>query len=150
MRALVGSVLFVLVAAASGCASARGAGAGGQPEEATVANLERARFAAMVAKDTAALGRYLASDLVYTHSNGAVETRDELLAHLASGQLRYGSIEPAEVRVRVLEQTAIINGRAELVVGSDRFDIRYLDVWVVRDGRWQMIAWQSTRLPQGP
>lgn len=150
MRALEVPVLWLLVAVGSGCAAARGAGPTGQPEEAAVADLERARFAAMVGKDTASLRRYLASDLVYTHSSGAVESRDEFLAHLAGGQLSYGSIEPAELRVRVVDETAIINGRAELVVGSDRFAVRYLDVWVRRDGRWQMIAWQSTRLPQVP
>ena len=27
------------------------------------------------------------------------------------------------------------------------FKIRYTDVWVNRGGKWQMVAWHSTRVP---
>lgn len=28
-----------------------------------------------------------------------------------------------------------------------RADMRFTNVWVRRDGRWQMVTWQATRLP---
>jgi hypothetical protein len=115
--------------------------------EATIASLERGRFAAVVARDTAKLRQYLADDMTYTHSSGATETRDEFLSHLAGGRYDYRSIEPTELLVRVIGETAVIEGRARLVVGEDRFMLRFIDVWARRNGRWQMIAWQSTRLP---
>ena len=47
--------------------------------------------------------------------------------------------------------TAIVNGEAKLSVTTDgktnSFSLRYTDVWVMRDNKWQMVSWQSTRLP---
>ena len=32
--------------------------------------------------------------------------------------------------------------------GNDlSFDVRFTDVWAKRDGCWQMVAWQWTKLP---
>jgi hypothetical protein len=28
------------------------------------------------------------------------------------------------------------------------FGVRFTDVYVNKDGQWQMVAWQSTRLPE--
>ncbi|MBA3888318.1 MAG: nuclear transport factor 2 family protein, partial [Acidobacteria bacterium] len=35
-----------------------------------------------------------------------------------------------------------------LVAGKEsRTHMRFTNVWVQRGGRWQMVAWQSTRMP---
>ena len=31
--------------------------------------------------------------------------------------------------------------------GENVLKLSFLDVWQKRNGKWQMIAWQSTRLP---
>ena len=45
----------------------------------------------------------------------------------------------------------LIRGQARVTVASNgkpsSFDIGYDDVWVWKDGRWQLISWRSTRLP---
>ena len=138
---------LLLSASLAGCAPPAVSERGQADAEATIAGLERERFAAVVARDTARLRQYLADDVTYTHSSGATETRDEFLSHLSWGRSDYRSIEPTELRVRVVGETAVIEGRARLVVGEDRFMLRFIDVWARRNGRWQMIAWQSTRLP---
>lgn len=143
MRALL---LLAGVIVLGGCTIERtSATAGGVTG--TIAALERARFAAMVAGDTVALRRYLGADLTYTHSSGATETRAQFLQHLATGQLHYRRIDPEDLQVRVLGQAAIITGRAYLVLAADSFTIRFTDVWSRADGRWRMVAWQSTRMP---
>lgn len=141
MRALLlGTGLLLLGACTVERTPATGGGVA-----ATVVALEQARFAAMVAGDTTALGRYLAADLSYTHSSGARENRAQYLQHLAAGQLQYRRIEPESLDVRVLGQAAVITGRARLVLAADSFTIRYTDVWSRADGQWRMIAWQATR-----
>jgi hypothetical protein len=45
----------------------------------------------------------------------------------------------------------VITGMARtiaLVAGRESSTVlRYTDLWVERNGRWQMVAWQSTRIP---
>ena len=36
---------------------------------------------------------------------------------------------------------------AALVADDRSLNLRYTDVWVRRNGAWQMVAWQSTLLP---
>jgi ketosteroid isomerase-like protein len=53
------------------------------------------------------------------------------------------------VRVRVHGDTAVITGRATVEVRmagrAATVPLRFLDVWVKREGRWRLLAWQSTR-----
>ena len=73
------------------------------------------------------------------------------LDSLKSGKLQFKTIEPADLQVRVYGTTAIINGTAKVSVVSEGkpkdISLRFTDVWVNRAGKWQMVAWQSTKLP---
>lgn len=120
-------------------------------EEAEVRQIEGRRFEAIVRCDFAEIDRILADDLTYTHSSGRLETKAQFLAALQSG-LRFEAIEPEEVLVRVYGDAGLVTGRAQMRVRSqDRqtsFAVRFTTVYVKRQGRWQMVAWQSTRLPE--
>ncbi|HEX2091485.1 MAG TPA: nuclear transport factor 2 family protein [Longimicrobiaceae bacterium] len=159
MNARFASLLLCVALAA--CAGGRSAGDAGdtgelpprdQETEQEVRSLEEQRFAAMVRGDTAGVGRILADDLTYTHSTGVVESRDQFLAGIAAGMFRYEAIEPEEVRVRAYGTAAVVTGRARMRVrtpaGAQAFRIRYTDVYALREGRWRMVAWQSTRIPE--
>lgn len=127
--------------------------AAGQATDASaeVLRLDEARFTAMTRADLTELNRILADDLVYTHSNGRVESKKEFIASLETGTLKYVSIQNEEKKARVYGTTALINGRARVTISSQgqqqSFVLRYLDVYVRRNNQWQMVAWQSTRLP---
>jgi ketosteroid isomerase-like protein len=138
-RLLVLCVLVQLIA----CATDRPV-----QQAAAVRDVERARFRAMVANDVEELSRLLADDVVYIHSNGEVESKADFLRRLRSGSLRYRSVEPADVRVRIYGHTAVTTGRSRMAVtsaGADReFEIRYTAVYAANAGRWQLVSWQST------
>lgn len=110
------------------------------------------RFAAMVRADTAGLERLLTADLTYTHTTGAVETREQFLAAISSRSIQYRSIEPSDVRVRVYGDTAVATGQVAMKVtakGQDvTFAARFTAVHVRQDGTWKLAAWQTTRLPE--
>jgi ketosteroid isomerase-like protein len=120
-------------------------------ESGEVLRLDEARFVAMTRADIAELNKILADDLVYTHSSGRVETKKEFIASLETGSLKYVSIQNEEKKARIYGTTALINGRAKVTISSQgqeqSFVLRYLDVYVKRNNKWQMVAWQSTRLP---
>jgi ketosteroid isomerase-like protein len=119
--------------------------------ESEIRELERQRFRAMERVDVATLNRILSDDLIYTHANGLQQTKAELIGVLGSGDFKYESIAPGdETRVRVFDQAAVVTGRASIKIktgGAEQsFKICYLDVYVKQEGRWQMVAWQSSRV----
>ena len=118
--------------------------------EQEILQLEKARIEALVRNDRAALERILADDLTYTHSSGETETKAEFLARLASGNLKYLSMEHEDVRARTYGNVAVLTGRSKvrvLLAGQERnFQIRFINAYAKRSEGWQMVAWQSTRI----
>jgi uncharacterized protein (TIGR02246 family) len=114
--------------------------------------LEERRFAAMLNRNTEALATILADDLTYTHSSGQLETKAQFLESIRSGALQYSAILPEALLVRTYGDTAVVTGQGTFKVrmqGEDRsLQLRFTDVYVRRGGSWQMVAWQSTRLPE--
>jgi hypothetical protein len=121
------------------------------PATPAVLAAEDARFAAMIAADATAMERWLAADLVYAHSTGLVQDRSQLVATIADGRTRYLAVTPGEREVVALGADAAFvrgHGRFQVAAGGDRMDmqVRYLAVYVLREGRWQLQAWQSSRI----
>src|SRR5688572_32159134 len=127
----------------------------GKPEQ-QVLQAEKDRFAAMVKGDRAALEKLLSDDLTYTHSTALMETKEQFLKSVTSGNIDYVSIVPNEKewKVRIEGNTAIINGLAAVNVidtGKDRkITIRFSTVQSNRGGAWQLRTWQSTVVPAAP
>src|SRR5437879_12999481 len=73
---------------------------------------EDRRFGAMVHADTSALGQLLATDLTYTHTDGAQHTRAALLRIVGTAACRYASIAPEAPEVRVMGSGAIVTAES--------------------------------------
>jgi len=118
----------------------------------TIHDLEAKRIAAMVQRDQATLGDLLADDLSYTHSGGMTETKAEFTALIRDRDAKhnYLGVDFAEANVTVMPggTAAMVRGRATIrLEGISPYSVLFLDVWSVRNGRWQMLAWQATRVP---
>jgi ketosteroid isomerase-like protein len=109
------------------------------------------RFQAMVKQDWGALDASLADDLVYVHSTARVESKGEHIGNLKSGKPNYRGASPRERKVRMRGDVGIVNGVSDMHVENggkeQRFTIRYLAVYAKIASRWQMTAWQSTKVP---
>ena len=116
--------------------------------EREVLRADEARVEALLANDFAALEQLLADDLTYVHSNGMLDTKESFLGSLRAGNSRYLSMDMSDVTVRALGDTGVINARFNARVQVRDREVnpqpRVLIVYAKRDGRWQMIAWQST------
>ena len=113
---------------------------------------EDERFAAMVKGDPEAMRRWFMDDLVYVHSTGVIEDREQLIASIASGRMRYVAMEPVERRViHSGAESAAVQGlaRVQVMAGPTplEFRARYLAVYGQDSGTWRLRAWQSLRLP---
>ncbi len=120
--------------------------------EQRVLEFQSARFKAMVDEDVELLERFLTDDLTYAHTTGITETKTEFLSTIASGRIDYIAIVPSEVVVRVYGDVAVLTGLARLrgAVGDREvgFTLRFLDVSRRVGDNWQLVAWQSVRVPE--
>jgi ketosteroid isomerase-like protein len=116
-----------------------------------IIDLDKKRMTAMAQKDVATLNALLADDLVYTHSTARLDTKQSLIGAMESGATVYTAVEPSDVKAQDLGDTVVLTGVAQIkvTVGGtpNAFGVRFVDVYARRNGRWQMVTWQSTRLP---
>ena len=109
--------------------------------------LENRRIEAMTSGDVDTLNEILADDLIYTHTTARIDTKASFIDAISSGRSNYKSVEREDVKVRQFGDAAVVTGQAKFHVGDNKFLARFIDVYAKRNGAWQMVAWQSTRLP---
>ena len=116
--------------------------------EQAVMDVEKQRFEAQVKKDVPALEKLLGDDLVYTHSNGNTDGKASYIQSIKDGKSQYDEIKSEEMKVRMYGKTAVINGVCAVKMPTNpNLRLRYTDVYVKRKGQWQLVAWQSFRMP---
>ena len=116
---------------------------------------DKLRRAAMISADIDKISSLVTDDLVYTHSSGKVDDKKSLLDAIRSGSLDYEKIEPRNTVVRAKGGTVVVTGIVSITVkapdGLKSFDARFTAVHMrSKDGNWQLMAWQTTRLPEPP
>src|SRR5436309_15527393 len=116
-----------------------------------IIELDRKRMTAMAEKDIATLNELIADDLVYTHSTARLDTKTSLIGNMQSGSTVYTSVVPSDVKAQDLGHTVVLTGSCKISVNAggrpNSFGVRFTDVYARRGGKWQMVTWQSTRLP---
>jgi ketosteroid isomerase-like protein len=117
-----------------------------------IIDLDRKRMQAMAQQDVATLKELLADDLIYTHSSARLDTKQSLIGNMESGATVYNAVEPSDVKAQDVGSAVVLTGVARIRVTSggnpNAFAVRFTDVYADRGGKWQMVAWQSTRLPE--
>jgi hypothetical protein len=112
---------------------------------------EEARRVAMLAADTTALGALLSEALAYTHSTSVTDSKQSYLQLLASGALRYETLEFVAPQARLLGTAGLVSAvmRATILKGDLRREIAssYLAVWEHTGSGWVLQAVQATALP---
>jgi hypothetical protein len=121
------------------------------PDLAEVEAVERARFQAWIDGDAATIRPMLGDDLLYCHSSGQCENKEQIVASISSNQADYQKMDVVYLKPRAVGGAVLINGKLDIVVkdsgGLKQFQGIYTDVYVKRDGKWQLVSWQSTRAP---
>jgi hypothetical protein len=129
-----------------------------QPPNAAVVTqimqMEHDRIEAGVRKDTAAIAAATADGYVQVDWEGRILDKAAALARIKSSEIKLQSNTVDEMEVRVHADTAVVVGTATRKGVSNGKDIsgriRYTRVYVNRNGRWQVIQFQQTRIAQAP
>ncbi len=109
-----------------------------------------ARRQAMIRGDVEALASVLADDLVWTHSSGAAESKAEVIAAIASGNVRYEQLDVEEDAMReenaLVVHNGLLTGTASRGGQNKNLHARFLAVWRVSGDEPRLMAWQSTNV----
>jgi ketosteroid isomerase-like protein len=104
--------------------------------------------------DAAAPTRILAEDFTFTNPFGEVMTKAQRIGEIKPGGIQFDSYTVDDVKVRVYGDTAVVTSLATL--SGKRGDqvlagqYRGTSVFVKKGGTWQVVAAQSTRIPDKP
>ncbi len=116
--------------------------------------LERAAQAydeAQIAGNSVALEHLIADDYVLVGSDGARQTKSELIAFWAADGFDPAPVIVTDPVAHAWTDGAALGGLVTLSWMQDgapiSVNIRYVDIWALRDGEWQVIYDQSTRVP---
>jgi ketosteroid isomerase-like protein len=111
-------------------------------------------------KDAAAVRRILADDIVTIAPDGTTGTKSDEIQLAETGAFTSDSWETHDTKVTVIDadaafvtgRTAIKNGKLKEPKSGKTLDIsgeyRFLDVYVKRNGNWQVVASQVTKIAQ--
>jgi hypothetical protein len=106
---------------------------------------------ALLQKNEAVLKSVLHKDLSYGHSNGWIQSKNDVLNDFTSGKLAYNKIENNSSAIIVITKeyaTVKTNTNAEGVVNGTAFNLKLhiMQFWIKTKRGWQLIARQSAKL----
>jgi uncharacterized protein (TIGR02246 family) len=113
---------------------------------------EKAWASATAAGNEATLKQVLADDLTYTHSTGETDSKAAFIDNLKTGVRKYHKVNHESMDVRLYGNAAVLTATAQVETSQkggsvNAAHLRFIHVWVLQNGRWQLVAHQSLRLP---
>lgn len=116
--------------------------------EKIVQEAEHARYIAVISSDTTDLERFLADEFVYHQPTGDIISKNVYLQNTADGNPSILAAEITHLNIRIYDNAAVSGGSVTIDVrinGNERAaDLLFLNVWILRDGRLQLAARQSS------
>jgi hypothetical protein len=131
------------------------AGKNGTPPLAVYRQVVKAEsdlYQAQIAGDVEQLLPMLGANLVYIHSTGVAESRNEYLSGVKDLLYEYGSIASRGTRVQVFAEVAMITGIVDMTVSAkgtpkELIHLLFCLVWIRSDDAWKLDFRQATRIP---
>jgi hypothetical protein len=112
--------------------------------------LHQKKFDFMISKQFDSLSLILDADLKYIHSNGWVESKEDLLANLKSDKLVYKQVLVSETKVTLTNHVAIVSGKGLFSVILENVKIEiplmYSEIYVKKRGNWLLLHRHANKL----
>jgi len=121
-------------------------------DEQAVRQVEDQITAALAHNDADALSKLWAPEYMFINPAGIVIAGPQRLAMLRSGELKVDTYTRDDESIHVYGTTAVVMYRSTVGAQRNGQDIssrrRVMTILVKRDGRWQVVAQQSTTIAQ--
>jgi hypothetical protein len=117
-----------------------------------IREIERVRLRSLVTPDLELARSLHADDYQLITPGGRTYSKEEYLGGIESGELDYLVFEPtSEISVLARGEIAIVRYQVAIEMrfpgGRDEGRFWHTDVYDMRDGRWQAVWSQATRIP---
>ena len=114
--------------------------------------VEALNNAIFVKKDSLALERLLAKEIIYCHSSGKVENRKEMIKNALGNASTYSYVKTEVTNVIAHKKTVvvrhIITATENLKDGrTSPLKLGVVQTWVNEDKEWKLIGRQAVKLP---
>jgi ketosteroid isomerase-like protein len=91
-----------------------------------------------------------ATEFIATYVDGLVSNKADDIKNFAVATVTDKSFSLSDLKVHIYGQTGVVIGRNLVIYKEDgkpaQNDVRFTDVFVKRDGRWQCVATQWTNI----
>jgi FKBP-type peptidyl-prolyl cis-trans isomerase 2 len=123
--------------------------ANAQTSEEKLAQTLKEFHQALVNKNTVSINQQTDKILSYGHSNGWVETKNDMIKNLETGYIKYNSIKEDSLQVTVngnLGHARFVGDYNVTLNGNTvTFHLKVLEVWVRKGNRWLLFARQAVK-----
>jgi uncharacterized protein DUF4440 len=102
------------------------------------------------AADKAMFDRFFADDVIYTRSAGVVIHKSDIMKSFDEPppkDARQGTYSAEDITINQFGNTAIVAFRLVNKQGDETTSYRNTGTFLRRHGKWQVVAWQATKIP---
>jgi ketosteroid isomerase-like protein len=150
MLATMRQILFACLIALSSPAGTDAQRQAAKSDQQLLIELERSWNAAFYRKDLAFIDKVLADEFIATYDDGSQGDKKKELSLAASFNQQVESAVQDDFVVKVYGDTAVVWFSLHVAGPSKgkrlELTLRYVDVYVWRDSRWQCVSSQSTKV----
>jgi hypothetical protein len=110
---------------------------------------------ALVNKNTVSINQQTDKALSYGHSNGWIQTKNDVINDLENGKISYHSFKEDSITILINDKMANVRFVADINaafrgIDVNNFHLRVLEVWVKKGKRWVLFARQAVKTPSAP
>ncbi|NOS56666.1 MAG: nuclear transport factor 2 family protein [Cyclobacteriaceae bacterium] len=119
-------------------------------QEQQIIEISKKKFEWLVNKNIDSLKIVLDDRAQYVHSNGWIQTKQEVLDDVVSGKLNYQEVIVTEATVRLYPNMALLIGKGKFsgVVNKNLFtmDLLYTEVYVKKGMKWLLASRHANKM----
>jgi ketosteroid isomerase-like protein len=124
----------------------------GADPETPIRDAEKAWANAVMARDFQALEKIFGDKLIYAHSTGAIESKEQYLGRLRSGAQKYDTIVHESIHIVPYGDSAVSHSILRMTGTSNgkpfNDHVMALHIWEKQGGSWRLAAHQTTKLAE--
>ena len=117
-----------------------------------IRDAEKRWSTAVMKKDLGVLDNIFMPDLIYAHSTGKIESKQEYIDRLKGGAQRYDTINHESTKVVLHGDSAVAHSIVRMtgISNGQPFNdhVMMMHLWVKQGGAWKLAAHQTTKLTQ--
>lgn len=116
-----------------------------------VNQLHKKKFEWLINKKYDSLNWLLDEQVKYIHSNGWIQTKQDIINDLKSEKLNYTTVMVEESTVSYYDKSAVVTGKGMfkgLMIDKSEFAIHllYTEVYVKQKKQWKLVSRQATKI----